>query len=237
MYKQPKAIVFLGPPGSGKGTQAGRLSALLELPAISTGEILRRECQARTELGRKVQTVLQTGRLVADDLMNQLVENRLARNDCRAGCILDGFPRTIEQAVYLDQMLGRLDIPRPTVFDFTISADELIERLERRRQCPTCGRIYKVDKAAHSGPMLCHNDRSMLVLRNDDCPAAIRERLTIHQRNCAGLVRYYERGDYHQVAAARAEADVSDQLLQALGLKGILPRAVPVTSRLASAAC
>ncbi|MDQ2844378.1 MAG: nucleoside monophosphate kinase [Acidobacteriota bacterium] len=224
MYKQPKAIIFLGPPGSGKGTQAARLAAALDIPAISTGDILRRECHARTALGMKVEAVLQTGQLVSNTLMNQVVENRLHRKDCRGGCILDGFPRTVEQARFLSELLRRLRAPEPLVFDFAVSAEDLIERLRRRRQCPTCGRIYSLRDGAVTQPTLCDNDRSLLMPRSDDQPEAIRERLWSYEQNAAELVRCYERGDYHRVAAARAPEQVTCQLLEVLGLGTMSPQ-------------
>ena len=102
-------LVILGPPGSGKGTQSGKLSQVLQIPAISTGEILRRECQSGSELGRTVHAVMASGGLVSDDLMNQVVTNRLTQDDCEAGCILDGYPRTVSQARFLHDFLKRLE--------------------------------------------------------------------------------------------------------------------------------
>lgn len=231
MYRHSKAIIFLGPPGAGKGTQALRLSAALEIPAISTGEILRRECQSGTELGRELDGVLRSGQLVSDDLMERVVERRLSKGDCKGGCILDGFPRTADQAAFLDLLLSRLRLRNPLIFDFEVSAAELIERLKRRRECPTCGRIYTTDSSLGDTRMLCRNDRSLLVSRADDQPEAIRERLRTYERNAAELVRYYRSREYHPIAAAYSPDQVTRQLFDVLGLSSLAPP-VPETAGL-----
>jgi adenylate kinase len=217
MYIQPRTIVLLGPPGSGKGTQAARLSALLDIPAISTGEILRRECQSGSDLGRRVDAIIRSGRLVEDDQMNQIVSNRLRSPDCRGGCILDGFPRTAQQASFLDQLLSGLNMPEPTVFDFTVSADELISRLEKRRQCPACSQIYSMD-TPFRGPLFCPTDGSLLIVRADDRPTAIRERLELYSLNISPLVRYYQERDYTRIAAGASPDVVASQVAERLGL-------------------
>jgi adenylate kinase len=127
-----KVIVLLGPPGCGKGTQAARLSTCLGIPAISTGEILRHECESGSALGQAVEEVLQSGRLVSDGLMNQVVASRLRQFDCAHGCILDGYPRTAAQARFLDRLLRRLDMPSPVVLEFFLPAEEIVKRLSSR---------------------------------------------------------------------------------------------------------
>ncbi len=224
MYRHSKAIIFLGPPGSGKGTQASRLSAALEIPAISTGEILRRECNAGTELGKELESILHAGRLVGDGLMERVVESRLSKDDCKDGFILDGFPRTADQARFLDRLLAKIRMPNPLVFDFQVSAGEIIDRLKRRRQCPVCGRIYTADNSLIGTSLLCRNDRSLLVPRADDQPAVIRERLRTHERNAEELVRYYHKRDYYQIAAAASPEHVTAELFSALGLSFMAPR-------------
>src|SRR5579875_1165455 len=237
MYQQPKVLIFLGPPGSGKGTQAARLSAALEIPAISTGEILRRECQSGSELGRRVQAVLRSGALVENELMNEIVEKRLAKKDCRGGCILDGFPRTVEQAQHLDGMLRRLGMRQPAVFDFAVSPDELISRLERRRHCPTCGRIYSIEKSDSVYSSYCLNDGARLECRADDQPHVIEERFRVYERNARELVRFYERAEYHRIVAGRPVDHVTGQLFHALGLSDLSPLPAQRAPRLAVAAC
>jgi adenylate kinase len=235
MHASARTIIFLGPPGAGKGTQAARVSAALHIPAISTGDMLRRECQTGSELGRQVETVLRAGQLVGDAQMNQIVEARLRERDCESGCILDGFPRTTRQATFLDALLSQLHAPRPSVLNFTVSAEQLIERLRGRRQCPTCGRIYGAENPGAQNPtssvrLLCQNDHSVLIPRADDQPAAIRERLRIHDRNNAEILRYYQGRDCHHISAECSPEAVTDQIFEALGLACTTSvRAVPRT--------
>jgi adenylate kinase len=230
MHGLARTIIFLGPPGAGKGTQAARISAALDIPAISTGDMLRREIQTGSELGRELESVLRSGRLVGDEQMNQIVEARLREPDCKAGCILDGYPRTAAQATFLDELLRRLHAARPIVFNFAVSAQQLIKRLKGRRQCPTCGRIYGAQNGSSSVPLLCQNDRSLLIPRADDQPAAIRERLRIYESNSAELVRYYQSSDYHYISAERSPEAVTAQIFAALELaRTASPAAVPQT--------
>ncbi len=218
MYTPLRVIVLLGPPGSGKGTQAARLSSVLELPSISTGEMLRRESQSGSQLGKTLQAVLHSGSLLADEHMNELVQVRLGARDCQRGCILDGFPRTVNQARFLDRFLAGAANTAPAVLDFCVSGDELIYRLKRRRQCPTCGRIYSADNSTLKSPLLCRTDRSLLVPRMDDRPEVIRERLRLHDSNSADLVRYYQGANYHRISASQPVDEVTQQIFAHLGL-------------------
>jgi adenylate kinase len=132
------------------------------------------------------------------------------------------------QAIFLDGLLRRLRAARPIVFNFGVSAEQLIERLKGRRQCPACGRIYGAQNGGASVPLLCQNDRSVLIPRADDQPAAIGERLKIHESNSAELVRYYESSDYHYISAERSPEAVTEQIFEALGLARLTsPPAVP----------
>ena len=217
MLRSAKVIVFLGPPGSGKGTQADRLSSALSIPAISTGEMLRRECRSGSAIGRAVQQIIASGQLVSDDLINRAVANRLRQQDCEGGCILDGYPRTVPQARYLEKFLRMLNVPAPVVFDFEIPSEEIVSRLSRRRQCDECGRIFTL--AATDASLLCDRDGSRLVQRADDDPDTIRQRLRIYRKNAAKLIRYYQTRDYHPICATRTPAQICDDLLNVLALE------------------
>ena len=216
MHTSAAAIIFLGPPGSGKGTQSARLAAALGWPAISTGEMLRQEAQTRSPLGDRVRATLEAGRLLSDEEMNALVAERLRSDDCRHGFILDGYPRTLAQARFLDVWLVRLGVRSLFIFDFAVSAAELIARLERRRQCSRCGRIATAGTGEMSTRNRCPVDGSVLVARADDQPPAIRERLRIYQRHAEPLVSYYRNRSYHLIAASNSPDAVSAQLLSSL---------------------
>jgi adenylate kinase len=230
MHSRSQVIIFLGPPGSGKGTQAARLSAELAIPSISTGEMLRRECQSGSPLGLTVKAILASGQLVDDDLVNQVVASRLRTCDCNPGCILDGYPRTISQARFLDALLDSMNWRRPVVFDFQIPTEEIVSRLGRRRQCVQCGRSFSVDTEADPAELLCDRDAAPLVQRTDDNPETVRERLRQYERYAAELVGYYRSRNYHRISAARSPEEISDQLFQIIGTKW----PVPALSRAAS---
>jgi adenylate kinase len=218
MQDHAHVVILLGPPGAGKGTQSARLSAALGIPAISTGEILRSECQSGSDLGRKVETVLARGELVDDLIVNELVSRRLRQPDCARGCILDGYPRTIAQARYLDN----LNFAVPRIFDFIVSARDVIARLGGRRYCPACGQTF-------STAQVCSRDGLPLIQRDDDKPAVIRERLRIYRRNMEKLVRFYRSKDYHPIHATRAPDVVFEELLHLLD--GGRPMPNPVLTR------
>jgi adenylate kinase len=205
----------LGPPGSGKGTQSAKLSEVLRIPAISTGEILRRACQSGSELGRTVQAIITAGQLVGDDLMNQVIASRIREEDCGAGCILDGYPRTVSQAHFLDELLNVHGIPQPTMIDFAVSTEEIVARLSRRRQCGECGKIFGARPGR--GSFRCDVDGSILTQRADDHPKAIRARLKLYRQNARDLYRYYRRRDYHRIDAARCADEVLDEIMTVLG--------------------
>lgn len=219
-HPQAKAIILVGPPGSGKGTQAAQVSPALGIPTISTGEILRRECQSGSALGSAVQAILSSGQLVCDDLMNQVISSRLREADCQRGFILDGYPRTVSQARFLDRLLSELNIPRPVVFHFDISHREVVLRLTRRLQCAECGRIFSMSASfkgdSSDRESLCDRDGSKLVHRSDDNADSIRERLRLYAENASRLMAYYRGRRYHRICANRAPEEVSNELLTIL---------------------
>jgi adenylate kinase len=177
-------LVMLGPPGAGKGTQAERISRTRGLPKISTGDILREAVNARTPLGCAAQEAMEAGRLVGDDVMIGIVQERLERDDARSGFVLDGFPRTIVQAGALDRMVdGRGPL---VVLDIVVPEEVLVRRLASRRICSQCGQ-----NAAVEWLTACGKCGGQLVTRVDDGVAIVRERLGVYQRQSKPLVDYY----------------------------------------------
>ncbi len=181
----------MGPPGVGKGTQATRLRQELRVPHVSTGDILREAVQKGTPVGGKVRSVLEQGKLVPDDMMGELVAERLAQDDAASGFVLDGFPRTVQQVSILDRVLAELGVSLDRVFILVAPEDEIVRRLSGRRLCPKCGRIFHIDSAPPVSPGVCDACGSALVQRPDDTEAVIRERLAVYARQTLPVAQAY----------------------------------------------
>jgi adenylate kinase len=211
-------LLFFGPPGAGKGTQAIRVCERLGIPQISTGDILRANRREGTDLGRRAQAFMDEGKLVPDDLVIEMVGGRLDQPDCGGGYVLDGFPRTVVQAVALDGMLGsrggRIDL----VLMLDVPSETIVARIIGRRSCPTCGAVYHV---VNSPPRLegqCDEGHGALVLRPDDSEAKVRVRLQEYEVSTAPVAKYYEqRGIVRVVDGVGELDDVSDRLRKAIG--------------------
>src|ERR1700727_2234146 len=193
-------VVLLGPPGAGKGTQSKRLMEHYGIPQVSTGDLLRENVVRGTALGVAAKAVMARGELVSDDLVCNMVRERLLLPDCVRGYILDGFPRTAAQAGWLDALLERelFDNSRPTrawpiVIRLEVDYNQLLLRITGRRSCPTCGRIYNVHFQPPRVEGICDEDGSKLVTRNDDRLEVIQPRLAAYQEQTAPVADYYER--------------------------------------------
>jgi adenylate kinase len=183
-------VIFLGPPGAGKGTQAARLAAHLGVPRISTGEMLRTAIAKETPLGREARPLMGKGRLVPDDLLLALIGERTAERDCGAGYVFDGFPRTLPQAKGLERMPG--GDPRGfVVFDFEVPREELMRRLSGRRWCPKCQATYHLINQPPKRPMICDVCGSGLLQRDDDMEAVVERRLHEYDERTFPLIEYY----------------------------------------------
>lgn len=193
-------VILFGPPGAGKGTQAKRLAEIYAIPQISTGDILRENVARGTELGKKAKSIMEHGDLVPDQLVCDMVSERLKSADCNRGCILDGFPRTVTQAERLDIWIDgkffdneRARTLPPIVIQVKVEYNSLLQRLTGRRTCPTCGRIYNVHFQPPTIAGICDGDRSKLEMRPDDAEDVIAERLKAYDKQTLPLADYYRK--------------------------------------------
>jgi len=200
-------VLLFGPPGSGKGTQAAFIAKRFNIPAISTGEILRGEVKAQTPLGLAAQTIMQSGGLVGDDIMNPMVANRLAQPDCTNGFLLDGYPRTLPQALYLDQLFAARKLQDPTAVYLDVPSEALVARITARRQCPVCKTIYNLLFKPPKVEGKCDLEGATLVQRADDTEAVIRERLKAYEAQTGPVIEHYmKRGGERIDGALSVEA-------------------------------
>lgn len=205
-------IVFLGPPGAGKGTQAVRVCARMKVPQISTGDILRRAMQEGTETGVKAKSFIDAGQLVPDEVVIAIVAERLQKPDCQGGYILDGFPRTVPQAEALAEFAS-LD----AVVNIDIVDEELVARLSGRRVCPSCGGTYHV--GILSGSTKCEVCAAELIQRDDDKPETVRNRLAVYHRQTKPLIDFYAaKGLLKTINGAQPPDDCFADIVRALGV-------------------
>ena len=211
-------FVFLGLPGAGKGTQARILSERLDIPQISTGDILREHVQEGSRLGIEARTYMDRGEYVPDDLVVRMVEERLGESDASKGFILDGFPRTVRQAQALEIALAELGTPLTAVVKFTISDPTAIRRITGRYTCPTCKRTYHQEWKPPANDLVCDVDGTPLEKRNDEDELTVKRRLAIYREQTEPLERYYEeRGLLREVDAEALMDSVTEGMLAALG--------------------
>ena len=206
-------IIFLGPPGAGKGTQAQRICDALKIPQISTGDILRRAMKDGTETGLKAKSYIDAGKLVPDEVIIDIVKERLAMDDCKGGYILDGFPRTVPQAEALDTF-ARID----TVIELAVEDQVLVDRLSGRRVCLNCGATYHVSLL--NGKTTCDKCGEELIQRDDDKAETVLNRLKVYHAQTAPLTGYYgQKGLLKKIAGDQGIEGTFTAIMAALGAK------------------
>ena len=184
-------LIFIGPPGSGKGTQAKRLSGRFGVPHISTGDMLREAITEGTDLGREAAPIMAEGKLVSDDLMIGIIKDRLSRSDAATGFILDGFPRTQVQAEKLDTILGNDGEPL-RVLQLLVPDDAIVRRITLRRTCSSCGAIYHLENDPPANDSVCDRCGAEVIARADDNEEAVRKRLEAFHRQTLPVATFYK---------------------------------------------
>ncbi len=214
---RPHALIFLGAPGAGKGTQAREVATHFRIPQISTGDILRDAVKKETRLGLAAKAKMEAGELVPDEVVCGIVEERVSEPDCKNGFILDGFPRTIAQAKFVDKMLEAKGHGKPLVLDIEVGEDLLLKRLTGRLTCSVCGEIYNIYFNPPKVEGICDKDGGKLVHRADDNEATIRQRLEAYHKQTEPLIQYYRgQGTLVSVDGNKDPHEVARGLLDSL---------------------
>ena len=203
-------IIFLGPPGAGKGTQAQIVCQKLKIPQISTGDMLRAAIAAQTETGRKAKAYMDEGQLVPDEVVIDIVKERLTADDCASGYILDGFPRTVKQAKALGDF-AEIN----AVINLDVADEALVKRLSGRRVCPSCGAPYHVDRL--KGDKACKADGTRLIQRDDDKAETVLNRLQVYHEKTAPLIAHYQaEGLLKNIDGTRGLEEIGAEILKTL---------------------
>lgn len=211
-------IIMLGAPGAGKGTQAKKIAAKYDIPHISTGDIFRANIKNGTELGKKAKTYMDQGLLVPDELVVDLVVDRVQQDDCKNGYVLDGFPRTIPQAESLDAALEKLGEKIDYAVNVEVPDDNIISRMGGRRACVGCGATYHVKYNPTKVEDICDACGEKLILRDDDKPETVQKRLTVYHDQTQPLIEYYTRsGVLKEVDGTVDMEDVFAAIVDILG--------------------
>jgi adenylate kinase len=211
-------LILVGPPGVGKGSQAKILAKELNIPHISTGDMFRSHFQNNTKLGRLAKEYMSLGQLVPDQVTNEMVEERLNEADVTKGFILDGYPRNIDQADFLKSLLDKKSWQLNRVINIDADAAVIVRRLSGRRSCPTCGRVYHIDSQPPKVEGLCDDDQTVLIQRNDDQAAIIKDRLTIYHNETYPLIAYYRDEDLvTNIDGDQPLSQVTQEILTVIG--------------------
>lgn len=209
-------LVLVGAPGSGKGTQSDTLRHVLSVPHISSGDLLRQAVSDETELGVEAKGFMDAGRLVPDQLVLGMIRERISRDDSSRGFLLDGFPRTIEQAEQLDEMLGE-ECGLDHVVALEVSEDEVVERLSGRRSCPGCGRLFHIKFSPPVETGVCDDCGGPIIVREDDREDTVRERLKVYAEQTKPLLAYYAKQDLvHRIDGSGSPDSVGERVLESV---------------------
>ncbi len=200
-------IIMLGAPGAGKGTQAKMIAAQYGIPHISTGDMFRANIKNGTKLGEEAKSYMDQGLLVPDELTVRILLDRVARDDCQNGYVLDGFPRTIPQAEVLDQALTKQGDAIDFAIDIEVQDEAIVKRMSGRRACPSCGATYHIEHVPPKEEGVCDVCKSKLVLRDDDKPETVEKRLRVYHEQTQPLIDYYAARNILQ----KVDGDVSTQ--------------------------
>ena len=212
-------LIIIGAPGAGKGTQAEKLSEKLNIPHISTGDIFRSNMSNNTHIGKQVRAYIDKGNLVPDELTIEIVKRRLQEKDCANGFILDGFPRTIPQAEYLDKAADELNVSIDAVLDIVVSDKEIIKRILGRRVCPSCGMSYHISNNPPLVEGICDVCHSHIELRDDDKEEILVERLKVYHEQTEPVINYYQKNGKLVVVNGREYLkDTTADVFKALGV-------------------
>ncbi len=206
-------LVLIGSPGAGKGTQAKVLSKHFGIAHISTGDLLREETSLKTEIGLKIIDIMNAGKLVSDEIVEALLSNRIKKDDCKNGFILDGYPRNVEQAEGLSAIVGNID----KVVLISVDDDLIIERMVGRRGCPKCGQMYHIKYNPPKEDGVCSECGSELVQRKDDNEETVKNRLSVYHTSTSPIIDYYKnKGLLLEISGVGNIDDISKQLIDAL---------------------
>lgn len=210
-------LLLMGPPGAGKGTQAVKLVEKFSIPQISTGDMFRAAVKEGTELGKKAKACMEAGTLVPDEVTVGIVRERLSKDDCKGGFILDGFPRTVEQAEALEKILDELNLKLTKVLNIHVPAEHLIERAIGRRICKTCGATYHVKFNPPKSDDTCDNCGGTLYQRADDNEETMKKRLSVYEDSTRPLIDYYKKiGVYAEIDGRQPIEKVTEELVNVL---------------------
>ena len=211
-------IIMLGAPGAGKGTQADKICAKYNIPHISTGDIFRANIKNNTELGQKAKSYMDKGELVPDELVVDLVVDRIKADDCTNGYVLDGFPRTIPQAEALDAALAAINDTVEYAINVEVPDENIINRMSGRRACVACGATYHIVHIPTKVEGVCDKCGAELILRDDDKPETVKNRLNVYHEQTQPLIDYYTaKNVLHEVDGTKAMEDVFSSIVSILG--------------------